>query len=114
MWVYSGLVMAKTLQDVIAESTKASQSEASPVSLSGSPADRPFWVVVVNPRRQPPEPKFHSSYTSEQEAETAKNVLQLGADNQALQETNARRMMGLPAFEPYQFHVIARPEGGQL
>lgn len=58
---------------------------------------RPWWVVVTNPRRAEPEPKFHSGHETRAAAEAAAEAL--AAENAGA---------GRPAFV---FAVLERPPG---
>ena len=70
----------------------------------------PFWIVLVNPRRQPPVPKFHTGHSSEAEAAELAELLQKSADEQAQRESQARGS----EWKPYRYFVVVRPEGGNL
>lgn len=72
--------------------------------------DLPFWVVVVNPRRHPVTPKFHSGHVTPESAAEAVATLQADADEQARVETHKRK----EDWPAYRYFVVARPEGGAV
>lgn len=68
---------------------------------------RPWWIVLVNPRRQPPSPKFHTGHESPSQAEKICGELQAAADQQAERE----RIMQLRAsYEPVRYFVLEKPD----
>lgn len=101
---------------------------------------RPWWVVVVNPRRQPPQPKLYFGYMTREEAERVCAERQQAADREALVNTANRKVreanrlklttqakaqgVDLPdaepekrevePFAPFRYFVIERPLRGEL
>jgi hypothetical protein len=71
---------------------------------------RPFWVVVVNPRRQPPAPKFHTGHVSQASADATVVAKQKVADEQAKTETLTRGK----DWKAFRYFAIARPKGGVI
>lgn len=71
---------------------------------------RPWWVVVVNPRRQPPKPKFYLGCVNQASADAIVAAQQKLADERAKIETAARQV----EWKPYRYFAIARPKGGVL
>lgn len=76
----------------------------------------PFWLVVVNPRRVPAEPKFVNGFRTEPEAEADRARRQDEADREADAETNRRSTLSPPGppFEPFRFYVVARPDDWEV
>jgi len=71
---------------------------------------RPWWVVVVNPRRQPPKPKFYHGCVDQASAEAVVARQQKIADEQAKVETAARGK----EWKAYRYFALARPKGGVI
>lgn len=96
------------IADVIRHCTKPTSS-VDPDAPTGD-VSRPWWVVVVNPRRQPPQPKFHTGHVSRESAERTCAERQKAADKDAATKSLAKKM----TVEPFLYFVIERPEGGNL
>jgi hypothetical protein len=111
--------VAETLSTVLAG--YATTPPATPSPEAANPTTLPFWVVVINPRRQPPRAKFVFGYARESDAEGERARRQAAADEAASQET-ARRSQDAanrgasapPPYLPFRFHVVNRPPGGKL
>ena len=90
-----------TLADIKVACHDPTHPANAPVDESAPTPDmgRPWWVVVVNLRRQPPQPKFYMGHLSEKCAEQLCAVKQAEVDEQA---------------KPFRYFVIERPEGGTL
>lgn len=71
---------------------------------------RPWWVVVVNPRRQPAVPKFYKGHVGKASAEATAAAQQKIADDQAAKETQIRGK----EWKPFRYFALARPKGGVL
>lgn len=71
---------------------------------------RPWWVVVVNPRRQPPVPKFYNGCVNQASADAVVAAKQKVADDQAKAETAARGT----EWKAFRYFAIARPKGGVI
>lgn len=71
---------------------------------------RPWWVVVVNPRRQPATPKFYKAFADKEAAEAAAAEQQKVADEQAKRESAIRESV----WEPFRYYAVERPKGGTL
>jgi len=69
---------------------------------------RPFWVVVVNPVRQPPVPKFHSGHVSQESANNTAALKQKAADKKAESDSAIR---GVPV-KPFRFFAVDAPKPG--
>jgi len=67
---------------------------------------QPWWVVVINPRRQQMRPKFYKAFADNKSAEDAAKEQQKRADEQAKTETEIRKK-DWPAF---RYLVIERPK----
>ena len=72
---------------------------------------RPWWIVLVNPRRQPPVPKFHTGHESKAQAEKVCGELQAAADKQAERE---RIMQRAASYEPVRYFMIERPDDARV
>ena len=113
--------MARTLQDVITECDGNQPLAATaPKDAIDEAVDRegvaafPFWVVVVNPRRTPPKPKLYKGFKTLAEADACAAKQDTKAKADAAIETQKHKSVGLPAFEPFRYFAIERPEGGIL
>ena len=113
--------MAKTLQDVITEcGGNLPQAATMPKDEIDLAVERegqtayPFWVVVVNPRRIPPQPKLYRGFKTFAEAETCAGEQDVKSKVDAEIETRKRAKVNLPVFEPFRYFAIERPEGGEL
>lgn len=110
--------MVENLSEVVA-------SYAKPTALATTselhPQQRPLWLVVVNPLRQPPRPKWVWGFYTEEDAEAERQRRQAVEDERVV-ETNLRRKAAnpgriatglpeLPDVVAFQFHVVARPYG---
>jgi hypothetical protein len=100
-----------TLEELLVECNKDApmQAQVAP-SVAFDPYSLPWWVVVVNPRRIPRKPKFVASFASQAGAD---------AERHRREEMEAERVADIrelqdPKHEPYTFHVIQRPESGEL
>lgn len=100
--------MVQTLDQLVSKLGPA--KAAAPVKEPPNPATLPYWVVVVNPRRVPPQPKYYFGYATEKEANVKADEQNAKADEQARDESVRRGTVWLP----FRYHVIARPEEGKL
>ena len=97
----------RSLQDVM----KATAIAKQPAEDRGTgDMFRPYWIVVVNPRRQPPMPKFHTGHIKRETAEKVKNDLQLKAIEVAKQESIRKNMR----VEPKKFFVLDKPSDDEI
>ncbi len=71
---------------------------------------RPWWVVVVNPRRQPPKPKFYNGCVDKASADAVVAAQQAKADEQATHETKIRGK----EWKAFRYFAIARPKDGAI
>lgn len=120
----------KTIAEIVAECTPA------PVAIRHVQPDEidlaveqhgirayPFWVVVVNPRRQPPRPKQVTGHKTAEEAKAEAVRRQAQADKDAAVETANREWLEekhakeqkrdkrpVPPFAPFRFFAVARPD----
>lgn len=124
--------MTHTVEQVVARHARP----GGPAGPDVDPAALPYWVVVVNPRRQPPRPKYVMGFRTESEAEAERARRQGLADAEASAQTARRRRdaasrnadrlkPGSPEYgtppdadpapaEPFAFYVVHRPPGGVL
>lgn len=96
-----------TINEIIRRCTETVNApQAVPDNGSNLQADEslPFWVVVVNPRRQPPVPKFHSGHATTKAAEVEAQRQQQANDKAVEKKTG----------QSFRFFVASKPNGGHL
>ena len=119
--------MANTLAEIVAKHAKPAPAPTSSAP-DANPLELPWRVYVVNPRRQPPAPKYVFGFATEAEANAERDLRQLaedvrvngpdgGAGAAERRRTENRRLRNLelpekPEIEPFAFYVVAMPEEG--
>lgn len=110
------LSLDKILEQCTMESPPLPVSGVS--SLLSSDIQAAFWVVMVNPMRQPPKAKFHSGHTTlaAADAEAKKqadlSLLKALQHLQSLDENSDAAKIAKLTTEKYakRYYAIARPE----
>ena len=96
----------ETLEQIKAKFSRPQAKSVADVN----PADLPYWVIVVNPRRQPVQPKYYFGYAVPEEAE--RKAVEL--NEKALADASDETVRKKRSIQPFLYFAVARPEGGQL